>query len=304
MRHVRLVFPCFLAILIFPTTAVTQQSIENQTSKSTAHNENGQGKQANFPANVPPESKQGVPLQTPAAEKSDKCICSVVAETDWLSRISNVAMSIGTLALAVIGAVTACIAIRTLRYIACQTQTGTVTARAARDNAQAVINSERAWMVGLKVDTKFDKPPKQNENAVYFCKITNAGKTPSRILEVGMTFRRTENLHLVPPDPMTTYQKGEIFPFNKIVVPPNDHIPMYAALFPPLGEGEYSSFRNGKLLLYGYGYVKYLDVFSKDDRDFRETRFCHYYSIPTPNEPLAEGFRPCIEAPTEYHKAT
>jgi hypothetical protein len=175
-------------------------------------------------------------------------------------------------------------------------------AAAALLNAQAIMNSERAWMAGLNTPQKFTSAPEVNENIVYFCKITNAGRTASRILEVRVAFRKIATLDQIPPEP--TYQKGEIFPFNKIVVVPNDYIPMSTALFPPLFDNEYSAIRDRKLFTYGYGYVRYLDIFSKNDEDFRETRFCHYYFISTPGDVPTEGFTACIQAPAKYHEAT
>jgi len=54
------------------------------------------------------------------------------------------------------------------------------------------------------------------------------------------------------------------------------------------------------LILYAYGFVKYLDVFGK----LRETSFCHYYYVPGPYELQIEGFRLCVDAPPAYNKAT
>jgi hypothetical protein len=175
-------------------------------------------------------------------------------------------------------------------------------AKAALLNAQAVIDSERAWMVGMAAGHRLNEPPNGNNNLRYNCKITNIGRTPSKILEVGLAFRKVDSLKNIPPNP--TYSPGDITPFNKITVVPSDFIPVSTTLVPHLSLEEFAAFRGKNLHLYGYGYVKYLDVFSGNKEEVRESRFCHHYYIPFAKERTEEGFRPCIEAPPEYHEAT
>ena len=84
-----------------------------------------------------------------------------------------------------------------------------------------------------------------------------------------------------------------------MVVVPKDYFSMSAPL--PVTLEEYRHIKDGKLFVYGYGFVKYLEVFSEE---IRETRFCHCYEIADPSRLITEGFRPCVESPDSYHKAT
>jgi hypothetical protein len=122
MRKAALIFSCVLALFPFPSTAVTKQSLQEQPSKATRHDDNGQNKQSIPPITVPTETKKDIPHQTPNSAQGKECACRETAKTDWWARISNVAMAGGTLALAVIGAIAACLAMRTLRAIEWQTK--------------------------------------------------------------------------------------------------------------------------------------------------------------------------------------
>ena len=204
---------------------------------------------------------------------------------DWWSRASTILVTIFT-------GVLACMAYWQWRAMQAQ-------ATYIQSQAAYMRKAERAWMVttipGLE-------PFKKPWDIVYFCYITNCGKTPARILEVGVALDKATSLDKIPTRPD---QKGESY--NKIVVAPGDSLPVIARFEDRnerLGVSEFASFEAGEnLFVYGYGFVRYLDAFSDDH--VRETRFCHYYRIPSPGEPPQwKGYWPCIKAPAEYHMAT
>jgi len=158
--------------------------------------------------------------------------------------------------------------------------------------------TERAWMVSFTPRMPFNEG---TFDVDYECEATNVGRTPSRIVEVGIGFAKTARLSNIPQTPIFTEKKQ----FNKIVLAPNDCFPVSARLSPKLAQEEWQAVREGKLFLYAYGFITYLDVFGKSKRHIRETRFCHRSGPSEPNWPVRELY-PCpfIEAPPEYHRAT
>jgi biopolymer transport protein ExbD len=132
-----------LAVLAFPVAAITQQPVQEQSTNSATHNKNGQNKKSNPPVISAPEPKKDVPLQPPAPEKTNESIHIENSKTDWWARISNVLIAFGTLALAIIGAIAACIAIRSLRVIGHQATHAKTAALAAKRSADAYEKTVR-----------------------------------------------------------------------------------------------------------------------------------------------------------------
>lgn len=212
-------------------------------------------------------------------------------------------------ALVIVGVGGILVAVRTLNAIASQAQTmerqtaaTEKAAEAAKKSADAVINGERAWMVGTEPSYVVETNTGKIQNIFYGCSIKNVGKTPSRIQEVGLTLRKIDSLEKIVPDPTPTYRKEEIRQFSGIMVVPGESLAIRPVkLSEELSWAENAAIDDHKLFVYGYGFVKYLDVFDYP----RESRFCHYYFVPGPEVPKDErGFGPCIKAPPEYHKAT
>lgn len=166
----------------------------------------------------------------------------------------------------------------------------------AKRQAKSIMNSERAWMVTVGPRMV---PVEEKLEIIYFCAIKNVGRTPSRISEIRLGFSKTTNLKELPSSPSYT----QITPFNRIVVAPNDCIPVSIGL--PFTEEDRRSVEDGKLFLYGVGSVKYLDIFGSKDKHLKETRFCHCSMVIKGKHPF-EGLpvRPCIEAPSQYHMAS
>jgi len=158
--------------------------------------------------------------------------------------------------------------------------------------------TERAWMVSFEPEMLFHGA---TSNVFYKCKVTNVGRTPSRIIETGIGFGATTSLSQLPLPPAY----AERIKYNRIVVAPNDFITMHGQLSPQFSSDNQRAVQSGELFLYAYGFVRYLDVFGRGERDIRETRFCHCSDTRLSRD-YANGYppRPCIEAPSEYHRAT
>jgi hypothetical protein len=169
-----------------------------------------------------------------------------------------------------------------------------------RDQASAAKNSERAWMIGSPNMQRLllDTPPEPSAQLLYVCNLKNTGRTPARILQTGLAFRKAKSFSDIPQTP--SYEKKETFSFTKVLIVPQDSFA--STTVSQVTKAEYLAVSDSgeRLILYAYGFVKYLDVFGKP----RETCFCHYYHVPTPYEAQIEGFRLCVEAPPAYNKAT
>jgi len=169
------------------------------------------------------------------------------------------------------------------------------TVRAIIHQASVSKNTERAWMIGSPNMPKLDIP----ESAVhllYVCNLKNTGRTPARILQVGLAFRQAKSIADIPQTP--SYGSDEISSVNRILLVPQDSF--VNQTISPVTNAGYIAVKNRERVLYAYGFVKYLDVFGKS----HETCFCHCYYVPGTYELQIEGFRLCAEAPSAYNTAT
>jgi hypothetical protein len=147
---------------------------------------------------------------------------------------------------------------------------------ATSDNAKALINSERAWVMaeiqwnpqrkGIVEGTSITLDKTVDETTVELCLICkNEGKTPAWIVEKRILFRITDSLSSTP---RFDVQPGDFFDLRP----------------EPLGVGQPSKIctalecadrrGNGKAMIV-YGFVKYRDVFKPE----RETRFGYRITI-------------------------
>jgi hypothetical protein len=99
---------------------------------------------------------------------------------------------------------------------------------------------------------------------------------------------------------------------NGFLVAPSDKVDFYTMLLRetdghPVVKGEMdpaviAGIQMGGFHLRVYGYVKYLDGITGQPK---ESRFCDYYVWPFKGRPeRATGFRPLIDAPSEYTQCT
>ena len=103
----------------------------------------------------------------------------------------------------------------------------------------------------------------------YGCLIKNMGKTPARITEISLAIRKVASVPEMDAEP--SFEESETTQFNRIVVTPKDSIPGSIKLRPAPTNVEHAKLEIRALVVYGYGFVKYLDAFNEE----RETRFCH-----------------------------
>jgi hypothetical protein len=206
--------------------------------------------------------------------------------TEWIGIISSIV-------LAVVGLIGIVVAICTLAVIRRQTDATEKAANAAELNAQALISSERAWVL-VEIGTLPDFKPDPNRVQILWIMptITNGGKTTARIMKIfarQQAIAKGENL---PPEP--EYQGQQNIDF---ILPPNKPIQTVGV---GISGEDYIRARDGASVLYIYGFIDYLDIGETE----RQTRFCFIFRIPSGFDPLPIGFYPAVNAPAAYTKAT
>jgi hypothetical protein len=186
-----------------------------------------------------------------------------------------------------VGIVGIAVAIRTLKNLDRQTS-------AIEKQGNALVNSERAWVL-VEIGTLPDFSAVRPDTAALLYimpKIQNFGRTTARIMKICM-----RQLQVPKPDdlPLEPEYRGELsFDF---VLPPNKPIQTMGV---PITPQEYVEMREGKTVLYIFGYVSYVDIGSTE----RVTRFCLIYVAPSGFNPIEPGFYPAINAPASYTKIT
>jgi hypothetical protein len=198
-----------MAILAIPIRLIAKPSPQQQASLPRSHNGNGQTERSNLPAIAASKPVEDIPLQAKTANEGDESKGQHNPEADWWARITNALIALGTLALAVIGIVAACAAIRTLRAIERQTgelqesvSVARTSAAAAKASADALIASERAWVnvelvpicchfgkagwhrpVGDNWAALSMEEVLKGEHMRYTLKITNMGRTLAEVFD-------------------------------------------------------------------------------------------------------------------------
>jgi hypothetical protein len=181
-------------------------------------------------------------------------------------------------------------------------------AKAALLNAQAVINAERAWIQAGPDMPDFDLDDLTKGKALFNWFINNTGRTPARIEKVAARYILIKSFGDIPADPKSMYIGDlEEIPHKGRLLFPNERFWSFEFLEPsnPTPE-QVTDIREGKRTLFAIGYVRYLDVVSKDTPPVPHvTNICYYYFVPQGDLiGVKAGWRPCLEAPSAYHEAT
>ena len=205
--------------------------------------------------------------------------------------------------------------ILTLLAIAEQTEHTRKSAQAALLNAQAVINSERAWILVKNIVGPKDwwdpNDPAYTAGAVM--QFAVCGNTPARINGASFEIKRvpTKSAYPLIPDlpeePVYPPQSDSAeIPENGRILPPRDRFSVDLILNPPLlCEQEWNDIWDRKVCICAYGYVRYTDAFDRK----HETRVCYVYEISPGIITAVDGShlnpdRFKIGGPSAYNKAT
>jgi hypothetical protein len=162
-----------------------------------------------------------------------------------------------------------------------------VSADVAKDSFKSVIDSERAWVVA---DAPFVPPNVATGPPVKIeCVIRNRGNTMARVVEKGENYRIQAPLNDLPETP----DYGEKFEWsNGQVLAPASESVLRRELQVTNAE-MWQKVREGSMVLFVFGYVKYWDVFDRE----HETRYIFRFN-PTPKWSFN------LEDRTEYTRTT
>ena len=207
------------------------------------------------------------------------------------------------------------VAIGTLKVIKRQTKATEIAADAARLNAQAVINSERPWIVVTV------RPNPATEDTFIF-QAHNRGRTPAQFISGNAEKRFVDRPGNMPIPPIYCNECER--PNNTLMMPTTEFdIPFPGldidsfldsgekptaafAVYPPTGAVNPESIRESRSLaekmlstndvLMFYGRIIYRDVLNRGNDSIHETRWCYAY--------FTNGKRLLTDGPEEYNSYT
>jgi len=169
----------------------------------------------------------------------------------------------------IVGVIGTIVAVCTLRDIQKQTQNTRTIADAALLNAQAIINSERPWVLVTAV--------RSEKIGNFLIRATIKGRTPARITEIYSQRTFIDQPDNLPPSPK--YETPVIAPkepllgdgesFKIAEVKPN-------ILVDEEWKAKHPNFAPYQFLCF-YGIVRYEDCLATDEKRRHETRWCFSY---------------------------
>ena len=171
---------------------------------------------------------------------------------------------------------------------------------AARANVDALISSERPWIL---VDTgEIPDDFAANENSVEILDVQpvlrNSGRTPGWITRGFIRSVLIPTGTQLPPEP--DYSGGSAETPVNIIVAPNGFI---QALHVSIALSVFAAVRQGTQKLYVYGFVDYSDSVNQTGQT-RQSRFCVEYHVPGGFDPQARGFYMAVNVPIAYTRCT
>ena len=147
-------------------------------------------------------------------------------------------------------------------------------AKAARDSADALINSERAWVI---VDIDQGERPTEGKPLGFICPVWNTGKTPARIIYKAshlMIIERISGSDDVPMSGLDETPKLSGTSSSDILAPAKPGQP--GSLFisghvttSKVTRNDMERLEQKQIYLYAYGVIEYLDTFGRN----RKTSF-------------------------------
>jgi hypothetical protein len=174
---------------------------------------------------------------------------------------------------------------RMVEHAGKQADAATDAAKAARLNAEAVMNAENALLL-IRPEDRIQ----YGDWWSFDWKVYNSGNTPAFIIEVAFKFQFFDSMDAISKTP--TYP--EAFPWNDAPVLPKEvRAGDGVGLSPKMPVEEVSNrVGPGKAVLFAYGRVKYRDIFRRE----HETRFGLIY--------FTDIGRFGVGGPPEYNKYT
>ena len=178
-----------------------------------------------------------------------------------------------------------------------QTAATETAANAARDSTQALLNSERAWILADtgEIPDNFEPNPNSVEILDVRPIVRNTGRTPGWITRGFIRYYLVPGGSQLPPEPDYRGNLAEV-PVNIILAPNGNIQPLHVRI--PLSI--FVNVRQGNQRLYVYGFVDYTDFANQT----RQSRFCLEYHVPHGFDPQIRGFYMAVDVPIAYTRCT
>jgi hypothetical protein len=164
-----------------------------------------------------------------------------------------------------------------------------VSADAAKDSFQSVIDSERAWVVADAPRVQTDIASGQSVRVL--CTVRNRGKTMARVIAKGENYsiEATPDNLAASPD----YGKPADWPDGVVLSPASESV--LTRTLQVANSETWQRVSNGSMVLFVFGFVKYLDVFNRE----HESRYIFRFETT-----WERGGAFYVEYKTEYNLAT
>jgi hypothetical protein len=190
--------------------------------------------------------------------------------------------------------ITASLVMFTLIAITWQAWETRKAAEAASMQASHLAASERAWIIvdPGNISDDFEPDPSTLQMMEIRPLVRNCGKTMARIIRGSIRAHAIASKSNLPPNP--DYKRR--IDFN-IQVPSG---PVVQPLLARISLSDFIEYREGKSVLYIYGFLDYLD-FAKQER---QSRFCLEYVVPSGFDGTKRGFYNSVSAPKSYTECT
>jgi hypothetical protein len=270
-----------------PSAATKSRSTVSKTDgqKKTKDSDQDKTKAEPIPFCVP--CPNCCPVEQPHSKSKEE-----QAKADSLDRLSRA--SLWATIFGVVGGLIG------LGFIYWQTKIAARAASAARDNADAVIRSERAW---LFVDArKIEKPrlltEKQSPLATHcIFQIKNWGKTPGIVVTERAQLQISVSADM-PPD-LGIY-KARFERKNPAPFPQGDAIDVEANLASQgwISQIDVDGIAAKNRFLWLCGFIRYRDIFERENGTGHETQFCYLWETRGSYEPFWRT------TPNDLNKAT
>lgn len=179
---------------------------------------------------------------------------------------------------------------RQVGFMEQQTTAEISAASASQRSANALINSERAWILAEEI-TQIG--PVATGILWFSVTIRNNGRTPGRIINAGIETLQIPEHGILPPDPAFDISEESV----NFMLPPNGHVSFLNAGIPV---GDFPAISQGAMTFYVYGFVDYLGI----ENEPRQTRFCYKYHVPGEFDPTPAQMYPALDVPTSYTECT
>jgi hypothetical protein len=183
-----------------------------------------------------------------------------------------------------------------VRHAATHAQAAKDAAEAAKVSAEALIDSEQAWIaVTIGAMPEFNVDTNRLEILYVQPAFRNYGKTPGKITKIKARPLIVTEPETLPPEPI--YEGNGLQSFDiEIDLPPGTTIQPLNIGVSNIELAEIKRSRNSTL--YIIGIIEYSGVAGRQ----HWTRFCFIYHVPSGFNPLPEGFY--ISGPRAYNRAT